>query len=102
MGKTMGETSEYYYLSKEIDRIDPTLFNDIQPYNELLRLNPKRTSINCWIGQRSDNALPLRWLSQHLRAAVWLQNVLLASAERAKFCPAVSIFTSLSSAMPAC
>ena len=49
--KTMGETSEYYYLSKEIDRIDPTLFNDIQPYNELLRLNPKRTSINCWIGQ---------------------------------------------------
>eukprot|EP00943_MAST-04B_sp_MAST-4B-sp1_P006766 g6766.t1 len=41
----------YYYLSKEIDQIDQRLIDDIYPYHELLRLNPQKTSINCWIGQ---------------------------------------------------
>ena len=41
----------YYYLSKEIDNIDKSLIQDIYPYHELLRLNPQKTSINCWIGQ---------------------------------------------------
>merc|ERR1711871_1927434 len=45
------EHHRFYYLSKEIDKIDANLISDIYPYHELLRLNPQKTSVNCWIGQ---------------------------------------------------
>lgn len=41
----------YLYYSGEIERLGDWALRDIEPYRELLRLRPERSSINTWIGQ---------------------------------------------------
>ena len=45
-------SSTYFYLTREIERVHPSLESDITPLNELIRLNPKFSSVNLWIGQQ--------------------------------------------------
>jgi hypothetical protein len=41
----------YNYFTGDIDQLGKWAFAEIQPIRELLLLNPKRSSINAWIGQ---------------------------------------------------
>jgi len=42
---------QYLYYSGELDRFGEWAFDDIEPFRELLRLRPERSSVNAWIGQ---------------------------------------------------
>ena len=41
----------YHYFSGDIDQLGDWAYSEIQPVQELLLPNPKRSSINVWIGQ---------------------------------------------------
>ncbi len=41
----------YHYFTGDIDQLGGWAYPDVQPIRELLLLNPKRSSINAWIGQ---------------------------------------------------
>lgn len=42
---------EYMYFTGDVDKIGVWAFDHVQPIEELLRLNPKSSSVNVWIGQ---------------------------------------------------
>ena len=42
---------EFLYFTGDIDQLGPWALGDIQPLSELLSLNPKRSSVNVWMGQ---------------------------------------------------
>ena len=42
---------EYMYYTGDVDSVGLWAFDQIQPIEELLRLNPKSSSVNVWIGQ---------------------------------------------------
>eukprot|EP00051_Salpingoeca_urceolata_P012180 m.151137 g.151137 ORF g.151137 m.151137 type:complete len:483 (-) comp17400_c0_seq5:161-1609(-) len=42
---------EFVYYSGEIDRFGEWALNDISPFDELIVLQPQRTSINVWMGK---------------------------------------------------
>lgn len=42
---------EFLYFTGDIDQLGQWAMEDIQPLSELLLLNPKRSSINAWMGQ---------------------------------------------------
>ena len=50
---TIQNTTEgqFLYFTGDIDRLGEWAFDEIQPTRELLMLNPRRSSINVWIGQ---------------------------------------------------
>ena len=43
--------NRYHYFTGDIDQLGGWAYEDVQPIRELLLLNPKRSSINAWIGQ---------------------------------------------------
>lgn len=43
--------NRYHYFSGDIDQLGDWAYSEIQPIQELLLPNPKRSSINAWIGQ---------------------------------------------------
>ena len=43
--------NQHLYFTGDIDQLGEWAFDEIQPIDELLVLNPKRSSINAWIGQ---------------------------------------------------
>jgi len=45
------KNDSFIYFTGDIDDVAPWAWNDIQPIQELLKLNPKHSSINVWIGQ---------------------------------------------------
>ena len=49
---TVHTVHNYSYLTREIERIHPLLEQDIQPIDELIRLDPSHSSINVWIGEK--------------------------------------------------
>lgn len=44
-------TGRFLYFTGDIEQLGEWAFEEIQPVRELLVLNPKRSSINTWIGQ---------------------------------------------------
>ena len=42
---------EFLYFTGDIDQLGEWSIDDIQPLSELLSLNPKRSSVNAWMGQ---------------------------------------------------
>ena len=42
---------EFLYFTGDIDRLGDWAIDDIQPFTELLALNPQRSSVNVWMGQ---------------------------------------------------
>ena len=42
---------EYLYFTSDIDSVGRWAFDEVQPINELLLLNPKSSSVNLWMGQ---------------------------------------------------
>ena len=42
---------EFLYFTGDIDRFGDWAIDDIQPFTELLALNPQRSSVNVWMGQ---------------------------------------------------
>lgn len=47
------QEAHYHYFTGDIEQLGDWAYSDIQPIKELLLLNPKRSSINTWIGQPS-------------------------------------------------
>ena len=45
--------ANYTYLTREIERIHPSLENDLQPIHDLIILGPQFSSINLWMGQKN-------------------------------------------------
>lgn len=43
--------NRYHYFTGDIDQLGEWAYAEIQPIKELLMLNPKRSSINTWMGQ---------------------------------------------------
>ena len=45
------KNNSYLYFTGDIDDVGPWAWEDVQPIEELLMLNPKHSSINIWMGQ---------------------------------------------------
>jgi len=45
------KNNSYIYFTGDIDDMGSWAWNDVQPIQELLKLNPKHSSINVWMGQ---------------------------------------------------
>ena len=43
--------NHFYYFTGDLDQLGQWAYQEIQPINELLLLNPKRSSVNVWMGQ---------------------------------------------------
>ena len=43
--------NRYHYFTGDIDQLGEWAYSEIQPLKELLLLNPKRSSVNVWMGQ---------------------------------------------------
>jgi hypothetical protein len=51
VGKVLNNTARSHrYFSQEIERLSYDLLEHMQPMDELVELNPSRTSINLWLG----------------------------------------------------
>ena len=47
----VGSVDHYLYFTGDIDQLGEWAINEVHPVEELLSLNPQRSSINVWIGQ---------------------------------------------------